>query len=353
MQHAAPPPLASTPLAPHPWAPGAVVSASFSDIDEQAAALTGWNQSYLQISAGRFHGVVQRLQFDGIGLFVEELQQAVHQTGHVQPQVVALGVPALLEGDSRFCGETSHAGALHVFSGRGGFEFRSPQRHVMIGIELDGALFESQVLDGSAHAADRFSASARLQSLDPTALTELRQFLLALFEQAARNEERLSTQPAPGGVMAAAATRMRDELLDRLAAAVAPSAGAAAHGATTAHAPHARLADRARELVAARLEDPPTVAELCALLGVSRRTLQTCFQTTWGMGPLAWLNMLRLNAVRRHLKTAPTVTEAATALGYWHFGHFSRDYQALFGELPSHTLQRQRGVAACVGAGPH
>ena len=62
--------------------------AAFADIDEQAAALQGWNQEYLQLSPGVFSGVVQRLQLDGVGLFVEDLQQVVHQTGHVRPDVV-------------------------------------------------------------------------------------------------------------------------------------------------------------------------------------------------------------------------------------------------------------------------
>jgi AraC family ethanolamine operon transcriptional activator len=85
------------------------------------------------------------------------------------------------------------------------------------------------------------------------------------------------------------------------------------------------------------------VAELCAELGVSRRTLQTAFHETWGMGPLAWLRLLRLNAVRRALKSAPSVTAAATQLGFFHFGRFSHDYEALFGELPSQTFRQVAG----------
>jgi AraC family ethanolamine operon transcriptional activator len=60
------------------------------------------------------------------------------------------------------------------------------------------------------------------------------------------------------------------------------------------------------------------------------------------MGPLAWVNTLRLNAVRSRLKTAKSVTEAATEFGFWHFGHFSTAYHTLFGEPPSSTLGRHR-----------
>jgi AraC family ethanolamine operon transcriptional activator len=64
------------------------------------------------------------------------------------------------------------------------------------------------------------------------------------------------------------------------------------------------------------------------------------------MGPLSWLNTMRLNAVRRHLKGAKSVTDAATELGFWHFGHFSRDYKDFFGELPSEALAKYHKLPA-------
>ena len=52
------------------------------------------------------------------------------------------------------------------------------------------------------------------------------------------------------------------------------------------------------------------------------------------------------NRVRRALGEAQSVTEAATRFGFWHFGHFATEYRALFGELPSETFRRRRGVAS-------
>ena len=49
-------------------------------------------------------------------------------------------------------------------------------------------------------------------------------------------------------------------------------------------------------------------------------------------------------AVRRRLKSAASVTEAATEFGFWHFGHFSTDYKKQFAELPSETLRRAHAV---------
>jgi AraC family ethanolamine operon transcriptional activator len=299
---------------------------------------------------------VQRLQLDGIGLFVEDLQQSVHQTGWVRPDVVALGVPLALEGDARFCGQPDHVGALHVFSGADGFEFRSPQRHVMIGIEVDRALFDAHVaghLDTEPdRAADRshgllgggrFTARAHLRAADPAAIAALRGFLLDLFRCAAQAQGLGASPQAAADALLQ--RQVRTQLLDRIAVALAPREAGGPAGRGGASAVQGALVARATAQVADRLGEPPSVAELCAALGVSRRTLQSAFQACWGMGPLAWLTTLRLDAVRRELKRAGSVTEAATHYGFWHFGHFADDYRALFGELPSQTLRRHRGIA--------
>lgn len=326
-------PVQRAPL--HETACGRASVSRFGDIDEQAAALQGWNQRYLQLSRGRFNGTVQRLQLDGVGLFIEDLHQSVHQTGWVREDVFAIGVPLMVEGDARFCGAAASAETLHVFSGSDGFEFRSPQRHVMIGIEMDRPLFETHVAPAAGDLPRR--GHAGLHHADPVVLGELRRFLVDLFD-------------SPGAVADAHVDRLhaqlrrqvRTQLLDRVALAMAPRDTSAPTPPARATAGQSALVARATEFVAHRLGDPPSVGEMCEALGVSRRTLQSAFQTTWGMGPLAWLTTMRLNAVRRRLKSASSVTDAATEFGFWHFGHFSGDYQALFGECPSHTLRRHR-----------
>lgn len=313
---------------------GGATFSRYGDIDEQAAALTGWHQRYLQLSRGRFDGTVQRLQLDGVGLFIEDLHQSVHQTGWVREDVFAIGVPLALEGDARFCGLAASADTLHVFSGRNGFEFLSPQRHVMIGIEMDRPLYEAHV----AHVAPASGAhaAAGLHHADPAVLGELRGFLVDLFQSAGPVAEGQGAGHAP------LRKQVRTQLLDRIALAMAPREAAPAERQARATSGQSALVVRATEYVASRLGDPPSVGEMCEALGVSRRTLQSAFQVCWGMGPLAWLTTLRLNAVRRRLKSAASVTEAATEFGFWHFGHFAGDYQALFGECPSHTLRRHR-----------
>jgi AraC family ethanolamine operon transcriptional activator len=87
-----------------------------------------------------------------------------------------------------------------------------------------------------------------------------------------------------------------------------------------------------------------TVMTLCQGLGVSRASLQRSFLQIYGVSPLAYLRMRRLNCARRALKAAQgtdvTVSAIAMRWGFFHFARFSHDYFHQFGELPSTTLGR-------------
>jgi AraC family ethanolamine operon transcriptional activator len=104
---------------------------------------------------------------------------------------------------------------------------------------------------------------------------------------------------------------------------------------------HVEVVRRAREYVRERADEPPRILDLCQALGVSRRWLQWSFNEVMGIGPLAYLHIVRLNGARRMLLGAAQQTrvkDAVEAYGFWHLSRFSRDYRRHFGELPSQTL---------------
>ncbi|MEP4076300.1 helix-turn-helix domain-containing protein [Haloferula sp.] len=87
------------------------------------------------------------------------------------------------------------------------------------------------------------------------------------------------------------------------------------------------------------------VSELCRLTGTTERTLRYAFAEGFGMSPKAYLQSLRLNAVRRELlRNGPEVliSDIANRQGFWHMGQFASDYQKMFGELPSETYHHYR-----------
>jgi AraC family ethanolamine operon transcriptional activator len=106
-----------------------------------------------------------------------------------------------------------------------------------------------------------------------------------------------------------------------------------------------RTVNRAWEIV--EDDDVVTVSELCARMEMAIRTLDDAFRACLGVAPKRFLLAMRLNKARRRLRRPDdrtTVTDAATAFGFFHFGHFGRQYRALFGEPPSQTLRRTRGA---------
>ena len=104
------------------------------------------------------------------------------------------------------------------------------------------------------------------------------------------------------------------------------------------------LARQAESLLRQNLHTPITLTNLCQSLSKSQRSLYYAFQECYGVPPMQYLKILRLNGVYRKLQsTEPTktrVTEVATDWGFWHLGQFSRDYRNMFGESPSTTLRR-------------
>ncbi len=92
------------------------------------------------------------------------------------------------------------------------------------------------------------------------------------------------------------------------------------------------------------LNQPLTLQDLCTVVGAKSRTLQTAFLAVYGTSPMAYLKIQRLYGARLHLQSADpktgTVVGIATNWGFWHMGHFSRDYKQMFGETPSQTLKR-------------
>jgi AraC family ethanolamine operon transcriptional activator len=297
-------------------------SLHFNDAQEQASALTGWNQDYLQLTAGAFHGEISQLQGSGIKLFIEQVQQSVFQTGVLPSGVLAVGIPLDSIGNGMFCGNVCGADDFHVFSGASGFEFRSSRQHTMLGVELQ----LGQNWLGGERGLPHQACALRVT---PQALSELKTYLLTLFQSAKASPSLLSTP--------AVVSTVADFLLDHMAQ-VDPQR----HAASDSRA-HWAMVQKACALVQDRVEQAPTVAQLCVDLGVSRRTLQNGFQRVLDVSPLAYLKALRLGQARQALKEVESVTEAATACGFWHFGHFSQDYQTMFGERPSDTLRRQRG----------
>jgi AraC-like DNA-binding protein len=107
---------------------------------------------------------------------------------------------------------------------------------------------------------------------------------------------------------------------------------------------HFQLVWQAEQYMMEHMDHTISVDMLCAALYVSRRTLHNAFQEVVGVGPMTYLKIQRMYQVHDQLERAhslaSTVFNIAYQWGFYHMGHFSRDYKQMFGESPSDTLKR-------------
>jgi AraC family ethanolamine operon transcriptional activator len=85
------------------------------------------------------------------------------------------------------------------------------------------------------------------------------------------------------------------------------------------------------------------VADLCLSTQTSERWLREAFHRVYGTSPAHFLRLRRLNQARQSLlsgRPSASVTETASALGFFDFGRFAMAYRGVFGESPSTTLRR-------------
>lgn len=90
------------------------------------------------------------------------------------------------------------------------------------------------------------------------------------------------------------------------------------------------------------LDKSLTILDLSRVCGMRARSLINAFEAVTGLSPMDYLKRLRLTEVHRSLlrsdRLRTRIINVATDWGFWHMGHFARDYRAMFGESPSRTL---------------
>jgi AraC-like DNA-binding protein len=91
----------------------------------------------------------------------------------------------------------------------------------------------------------------------------------------------------------------------------------------------------AKDILLARLEQPPTIAELARQVGVSDRTLQRGFQSLFGMTVFAYLTDRRMLQADLWLRSRRSVADVANLVGYSNPGHFAAAFKRRFGITPT------------------
>jgi AraC family ethanolamine operon transcriptional activator len=103
-----------------------------------------------------------------------------------------------------------------------------------------------------------------------------------------------------------------------------------------------RIVKTAEEHFMASEGRPVSLADPCAVAGVSKSTLYLAFDRVCGQPPLQYFHKRRLAWARLRLMEASprrgAVKRVALDTGFTELGRFAAEYRRLFGESPSATL---------------
>lgn len=316
----------------------------FSDPDDFGDALLGGQFDYLPMPGQVFSATLRLLRVDD--LVVQRSDTSAHIVrGAIEAGLAALIVPLRHPAKpARMNGDTA-AGA-QAFLAPGGVEFHGhcPSATAWAAVSLP--LPQLAALAELAPQQLGKLGDASLLSLPQAAAARL----AGTLDQAARMAHELPSELALPGRATGLATALREAVADTLTADARllsrPRAGREAQ----------RVVRLAEEFMRTQIGQPIYREQLCTSLGVSLRKLHDAFVTVCGVSPQTYLKIRRLSLARQALRGASVrpslVKSVALAHGFWHLGYFSRDYRALFGEPPSHTVKLAAG-GAFAEAGPY
>ncbi|WP_158408292.1 helix-turn-helix domain-containing protein [Cupriavidus basilensis] len=333
----------------HPGRQGIFRVTAAHDADEHASNLSRWNQTYDQLSPGSFTGEVRELWLPHAQVFIERTNRSLRQSCMAWPDAMWFGVPLpSVQAPATVGGMAIKPTAIAVRPGGTEFELRTPEDFGIFGIVVETAEFARYMEEVEHRDPASVLGQREVLSVQPWARARLCRALMEILSEAAGHHA------ARAGVTGIAADKvdsalfcgdLQERLLGSLVTLLMASSDSAQRPSVT-HINRQRTVQRIRDYLLAHTADAITVPDLCRHFHLSRRALQYCFEDVAGMSPAAYLRALRLNGVRRDLKSGAahsTVSDVAGAWGFHHLSQFAQDYRRMFGELPSAALRGPAG----------
>jgi AraC family ethanolamine operon transcriptional activator len=317
-----------------------VRSLRFEDMDSMASAMIGGHVEFLPLRSGPFQGRFCQIDLDGF--LINRIVHApflIH--GAVRPDRMALHLVRSAAGLT-LNGDAFGASTLAVMPAGTAIQAICPAEQDRIGLVFHTEAFDRLIESCGAREFPRGS-HRMLRLREDQAGTLVRAF--AAMTDLAESLPNLLAVPGLDYALA-------DECRQLLAGVLC---GEGEHLERPRQATDMlRRVAAADEFLRAHIDRPVYTDELCAALHVSARALHQSFAAVYDMSPHGYLKRRRLVLVRRALQSARDgpvlVKSVALAHGFWHLGRFARDYAAMFSEMPSETVGKDRRRAESVTA---
>lgn len=303
------------------------------DPNAHADNLRGWSQLYDQLSVGSFSGEISGACFRSIHLFRESTNLGLRQSCLVRSNGWWFGLPVSERDSFRIDARRVEEGSLAIRRGHQQFELITPPSFRIFGLVINHHTLVSHLR--SVLPDDDTASRIDLETLEssPRSRSSLRHLFGEILDEINRRPEVLSSPAACQAIESSVLEALTDLCTSAQQGKEPPRS----------EMQHSQIVRNVRTFLLENADRAIGVPELCSVFNVSRRTLQYAFDRVLGIGPNAYLKILRLNGVRRALcrkDVRISVQQAASDWGFWHFSQFAKDYRILFDELPSTTVRR-------------
>jgi AraC family ethanolamine operon transcriptional activator len=303
------------------------------DATEIGEAIGDLNRRYQQLSPGSISSRVLSSNIGSLQIFHSYWQGNIQYEGAMPKDVVGMAVNMARTEGTRWCGQLVTGDDLIVMNGGAMAESLSGHCWDVMVLLIPKTELMQQIAYISNEDPELILRNASILHLPATLKGRLQHactaYLAAMSWSSAHSQ---LYPPLP---------EMAESLVELLGLALVSTSKARNPSRTGKR--QADIIRIAREYSADHCDQPLRIWQLCRETGVSERTLRHIFQQRTGMSPHDFLKRERLNMAHRMLRdnnsNTQLIKQISHSIGFPHVGHFSRDYQKLFGELPSQTLR--------------
>lgn len=296
-----------------------------------------WSQDYTQLGKGAFSGSIASMSYSGMQVFRETMNRAVDAIANAPANAYVVGLSTVIDGESSWGLLPVKSNSLITLDKNAELFFRTSKFS-----EIAAVVISDQRLEEYAAQVEWVDLRKIMEDVRPVDLISpsISSRLLTLLVDGPRQILEYSDTDSLDIMW----NHYENDLLTTcLQALISSKENPKSHHD---YRIHRYIVNRVRELTLSNVDAPLTISELCAHLKVSRRTLNHAFVRVLGITPVAYMRNIRLNRVRRELKSKPhqitSIASVAIKWGFWHMSLFSRYYRELFGECPMDTLIRCR-----------
>lgn len=309
-----------------------------NDSDEMSQFIKGWDQEYIQLEKGQFSWEIDIIQIGKFQIYEESFGAKTYAKGLVPAETIVVAVfPQSLSCEGRFLGVELTPYSTVVGNYQQQYEFISGNQYKVLLMAAPIVEVVSFAERMQIPLTEKQLLSQRIIIPNSNVYNEFSRYLKEVLVMG-KMQPALLKDPIKskfwGQLILADAIPLFIDILNAKPLMFLQEK----------HSKRRQMVKQAERLMKENLQQPITLKDLCQEINLSQRSVYYAFQEAYGLPPMQYLKILRLNSVRRSLKTSnpvnTTVTEIATKWGFWHLGQFSVDYRKMFGEAPATTLRQ-------------